>query len=319
MLLSFYKIVSRLPIISVGIIASQLAAKGYADQPKNYRKKQQRKSFIYAIINAQFAKHWFDIINSPKFKEITNHRKLLYFKPFRVYMSVNWTKKQKAKVILDTFSFILNKKISFIELVTSNKLFEIACLKLNDTTEGKLTLWYDDRYRKEGELIISFDCNELGGMIVTASFSFEEIEKGNWVCRIACIQGHGGNGENASKTVQKLLHGLRPKALIVFVIQEFSKQLGFSGVYGTGDDIQAYRKKHLIHIPWRHAIKFDYNAIWAECGGILESDGWFKLPLTQIPKNMEDISSNKRSQYRKRYMMLDELSLQIADAVKKLV
>ncbi len=318
MLIKIYKKVSQIPVVSVGRSAWRFAYRGYESQPHRYRRKQQWKSFFYAVFNAGFAKKWFEIINAPEYELITAQRKLLYFKPFRVYMSVKWSKAKKTKVILDTYKFIYKHNGAFIGIIESNQVFEIADFKLHDSTQGKLILWYEDRYRKEGELLLSFVCEELGGMIVTASFSFEELSIDNWICRIGCIQGHSSNGENATKMAQKLLHGLRPKALIVFAIQEFSKHLGFSGVYGAGDDIQAYRQKHLIHLPGRHDINFNYNAIWTECGGELAMDGWYKLPLSQVPKNMEDISSNKRSQYRKRYTLLDELSLKITDAVKRL-
>jgi uncharacterized protein len=313
------KIIVHIPLLSVAVKGWQLATLAFDDGHIGYRRKQQWKSFFGALVNPIFASKWFKILKSPDFLVVATHRQRLYFKPFRVYMSIRWTKKHKVKVILDTYRFIMSKGETFKQVITQNTGIEIARFRLNDTIEGCLTLGYDDRYRKEGELVFTFECDQLGGMIVAAAFSFEEIELGRWVCWISCIQGHQINAENSSKAVQKLLHGLRPKSLIIFAIQEFSRQLGFTAVYGAGDAIQAYRRKHAIHLPWRHAIQFDYDAIWIESGGRPDKDGWYLLPLTPVRKSIQEIKTNKRSLYFRRYSLLDDLSSKIADAVKKII
>ncbi|GMT44414.1 MAG: hypothetical protein IEMM0006_0246 [bacterium] len=316
----FENIIVHIPFPSVAVNGWQLASRAFAGGRKSYRTKQQWKSFFGALINPQFASRWFKILKSPDLLLIATHRPWLYLKPFRVYMSIRWTKKQKIKVILDTYQFILSKGEAFMQVITRSSGVEITRFKLNDTIKGVLTLGYDYRYRKEGELVLFFECNQLGGRIVAAAFSFEELEPGQWACRIGCVQGHAldPDNENLSKTVQKLIYGLRPKSFIVFVVQEFSRQLGLTAVYGVGDSIQAYRRKHLIHLPKRHAIHFDYNAIWSECGGQPDSDGWYELPLTPVRKNIQEVKTNKRALYRRRYLLLDELSLKIADTVKNL-
>jgi uncharacterized protein len=310
--------IERIPLLSVAYNGWQLASQAFAGERKNYRTKQQWKSFFCALIDPQFASKWFEILKSPYFLMVATHRQRLYFKPFRVYMSIRWTKKQKLKVILDTYRFIRSKGKGFMHVITHSGGMEIARFKLTDTTQGFLTLGYDERYRKEGELVLSFGCDEFTEMIASAAFSFEEMERGHWACRIGCIQGHRRNDENSSKAVQKLMHGLRPKSLIVYTVQEFSRQLGFSTIYGVGDSIQAYRRKHAIHLPWWHAIRFDYNAIWRESGGRPDKKGWYELPLTPVKKNIQEIKTNKRALYSRRYHMLEDLSLQIAETVKSL-
>jgi uncharacterized protein VirK/YbjX len=311
-------IIVRIPFLSVAINGWQLASRVFIGEDKYYRRKQKWKSFFYALINPLFTYKWLEILKSPVFLLVSTYRKRIYFKPFRVYMSIKWTKKQKIKVIFDTYRFIMSKGDEFLQVITNNEGLEIARFKLSETIEGVLNLGYDERYRKEGELVLSFVCNQLGGMIAAAAFSFEEMENGRWVCRIGCIQGHKRNEEYSSKAAQKLLHGLRPKSLIIYAVQEFSRQLGFNAVYGVGDAIQAYRRKHAVYLPWRHAIRFDYDAIWSEAGGRLESEGWYELPLTPVRRNINEIKVNKRALYRRRYFLLDSLSIKIADAVKRL-
>ncbi|HEY4786458.1 MAG TPA: DUF535 family protein [Bacteroidales bacterium] len=308
----------RIPFLSVAMNGWQRASKAFSHERKSYLIWQQWRSFFAALIYYKVALKWFGIIESPGFTQISVYRPKLYFKPFRVYMSIRWNAKQRIKVMLDTYRFILSKGDAFARGILQTGGIVIASIMLGDAMDGVLTLGYDERFRKEGELVLSFDCNQLGGRIVSAAFSFEEIETGCWVCRIGCIQGHMINESNSSKAVQKLMHGLRPKSFIVFAVQELTRQLGFNAIYGAGDGIQAYRRKHFIHLSRRHAIQFNYNSLWAESGGQPYKDGWFELPLTPLRKNMQEIKSNKRSLYLKRFSVLDDLSAQIADSCNKI-
>jgi len=312
-------ILLQVPLLSVGIEGWLFASRAFADQSKDYLAWQQWRSFLAALVNPHFAYRWFNVLKSPRFIVVATHRQRLYFKPFRVYMSAKWTIKQKVKVIHDTYRFILGRGESFMQVITSSNGIQMANFKLSDASEGKLVLGYDDRYRKEGELVISFVCNELGGVLAAAAFSFEEVNTRQWVCRIGCVQGNKTDFESSSKTAQKLMHGLRPKSLVIFAVQEFARQLEFSELYGAGDSIQAYRRKHVVHLPWIHDIQCDYNAMWDEAGGLPDREGWYDLPLIPVRKDMQEIKSNKRSLYHKRYSLLDELSLKIAETAKTIV
>jgi len=311
--------IMNIPFLSVGAKGWQLATEAFAADTKSYRRKQEWKSLFATVTNPRFAAKWFEILKSSDFIFITSLRKRLYLKPFRVYMSTKWNKKQRVKVISDTYRFITRKGAAFSQVINPANNLEIARISLNDTIEGTLNLGYDERYRKEGELVLSFESDQLGGKIVAAAFSFEETTPGNFVCRIGCVQGHGIDIQNTSKIVQKLLNGLRPKALIVNAVQELARELGCTAVYGSGDAIQAYRQRHFIHLPWHHTIEFNYDDIWSESGGKPGIDGWFELPLTPARKTQEELKSHKRALYRRRYAQLDHLSQGIADTLKSVI
>lgn len=312
----FRNSLASVPFISGILNGQSYACNAFSDEKKSFRRKQQLKSIFGAILNPFFTLRWYEILKSPGFNFITEYRKRIYIKPYRVYMSTKWKKEQKIKVICDTYKFISKTKM-FEQLITCKEGLEIAAFKLNGEIEASVTLGYDERFRKEGELVLSFDCNHFGGRIVAASFSFEEEKNENWVCRIGCIQGKKQDFENSSKKVQKLLNGLRPKSLIVFMMLSLCKELGCTSIYGVGDSIQAYRQKHAIHLHWIHKINFDYDAIWNESGGKLNTEGWYELPLSPTLKSIEDIKSHKRAVYRRRYAQMDEISLKIKIFVKE--
>lgn len=304
-------------MFSTAIQAWKFASKAYAKDGKKYCRNRQYKSLAYTLIYPVFAAKWFKALYSPEFKIIAEQKPRLYYKPFRVYMSTKWDIERKAKVILDTYQFIRNNGEGFMQLITSEKPVPLVIFKLKDGSDAMVTLGYDERYRKEGELIFFLHSEKLGGFITGAAFSFENISKEGWGCRIGSIQGPKDGKENIIKEAQNLMNGLRPKSLMVFTIQEFARDLGVQTVYGAGQAIQAFRRKHAIHIQCLHKIYFDYNKLWTESGGIMQKDGWFLLPPAFPRKDMETIKACKRASYRRRYAMMDEISLEIFKSVQQ--
>lgn len=286
----------------------------YADKSRRYRRKQQWKIFYHILISPFFACKWFELLKKKELGLIFKYRKTLYIKPFRVYMSIRWNKAHKVKVIEDTYRFILQRQEVFMPFITGSSV-PLARLQFSNGYEGFISITYTYRYRKEGELVVMFECEELGGIVEAAAFSFEEIDDGQWICRIGCVQGKHNEDPSSypAKMAQKLMYGLRPKALVVFAVQELVRKLGIVGLYGAGDSIQAYRRKHAIHIPWLHSIHFKYNSFWPEIDGCLSSRGWYELPLTMRRKDLSELKTSKRALHRRRYAMLDDLSEQIGD------
>lgn len=302
-------------LISALVQGWALAKEGYKEYGKNYRKKQQWKIAFHALLSPLFAVKWFETLKSVEFDSVSGPRSRLYIKPFRTYISIKWNKQRKLKVIFDTYRFMKLKGDVFAQLLNKNESSTLAKIDLNDTCSASLVLGYDDQFRKEGEAILSLECEEFGGRVVTVAFSFEEVEKDKWVCLVGCVQGHPLNEVGATKKIQKLMHGIRPNSFIMNSLQEFCRNLGCEAIYCVGDSIQSYRKKHAIHLPWRHKIDFDYDEFWLEVGAKEADNHWFDLPLIATRREMSELKTKKRSMYRKRYVMLDELSEKIAQTV----
>lgn len=309
------KITREFFLVSALLQGWNLAKEGYKNHGKNYRKKQQWKIAFHSMLSPAFAVTWFETLKSSAFDAVSGPRSRLYIKPFRTYISIKWNKQRKLKVIFDTYRFMKLKGDMFSKLLNENASSTLTQIVLNEECSGSLVLGYDDQFRKEGEVLLSFECEEFGGRVVSVAFSFEEIETNKWVCLVGCVQGHPLNEVGATKKVQKLMHGIRPNSFIMNSLQELCRNLGCHAIYCVGDSIQSYRKKHAIHLPWRHGIDFDYDEFWQEVGAKECGKGWFDLPLIATRREMSELKTKKRSMYRKRYLMLDELSVNISAAI----
>ncbi len=284
----------------------KLASDAYPNAKKTYILKQQFKIILLVLIHPQFAKQWFTTIKSPKLSPIYPYRPRLYIKPLRAYMSTQWTTYRKSKVILDTYDLLTNHPNKIFEkILTNDSNISLAKFSLKNGSFATASAGYDTRFRKEGEIVIALECEELGGLISSVAFSFEEINNGCFVCRIGCVQGNKSEKLNLSKEMQKLLYGQRPASLMLFLVQEFIKYLNIEALYGASDSIQANLQKHAIHINKFHNITFNYDKLWQESQGTLQEDGWFELPITLRKRAIDEIKSKKRLMYRKRYALQD--------------
>jgi uncharacterized protein len=285
-------------------LLAQLAFK--QEHPK-YIQKQVNKSIWHTVFNYRIAQKWYDSIGQQPLEMVTVYRPRLYIKPFRVYMSSKWTIQRRMKTIMDTYLFLHNNKL---QRFYTNQYNVLASFDLKDNTKGYVVVSYDEKFRKEGELVLEFHHQLLGRKITAASFSFEQLDS-NWVCRIGCVQGEKNIDDKAIKNLQTGMHGLRPKVLVIFAIQQLCNAVNIAQIFGASNAIQAFNKQHAIHLPWLHKIGFNYNKFWEEEGGKLHQEGWYQLPIIPSRKPIEDVKSHKRAYYKRRYELEESIRQQI--------
>ena len=301
-------------MIKISIKAWNYAKVAFSDEAYQYMRKQQYKSFALTLLNYIPSREWFKILENERYKEILLHRPRLYLKPFKTYLSTQYCITKKIKIICDTYNFIYKNNI---EKILYKESSTICDLSLKNNFPRQLTIGYDDRYRKEGELAISLKIDHLHGIIASIAFSLELNEGNEWMCRIGCLQGRPArDGTYVTKEAQKLMNGIRPKAFLIEILQEFCKILEIKHIHAIGGKCQAQNRKHFIHIPSLHSIHFSYDNFWKEIGGENVEKNWYSLPLETHKRDINEIKSEKRSYYKKRYELLDRVKLDLFNYLK---
>lgn len=286
------------------------AGRAYNAENCTNRFASQLKYAGLAAVHPGLYSQWFDAVSEPAFMSQVAVSPRLPLKPLRVYLSSSWSAKKRVKVILDSRRFVLSQRL-LCAAASSPADVRLAQLSLPHVGALDIVLHSNERFRKEGELAISLSCETLGGELAQASFAFEERARGIWLLRIGCVQGNRAGGCELTKIPAKELHGLRPKALLLFCLRELAAALELEEVFGAGDKIQAHCRKHAIHLPWVHRLSFDYDSFWLESGGKPQPDCWFSLGLETPRKAKTEIKPNKRPQYARRYALMDDLSRQV--------
>ncbi len=262
------------------------------------------------------ALRWFSRLQSEEMQAFAKANPILSFKPMRAYLSSRWGLVRRTKVMMDTYAFIQWKGGAAKEALLQREGdgVVLASTTLGDLGPAEICLGFDNRFRKEGEFAITLRCPEQGGRISSISFALE-WQHDRLTFYAGCVQGRSENEDGFMKALQKAMHGLRPKAMVVFAAQEAARALGVREMFGAGNEIQVHRRKHLIHLPWIHELTFDYDAFWSELGGHRALDGWFYLPRKAKRRSREEIKPNKRGMYAKRYALMDDLAAQIRKAM----
>lgn len=138
--------------------------------------------------------------------------------------------------------------------------------------------------------------------------TFGKLEK---ALLIAVIQGPNFEGsKEIVKTLTKQCHGLRPAYLMVEAMKALTLTLGYKTLLGIP---QKYQNKSRLIQSKRYVV--DYDAIFQESAGKLGK--YWTLPLNFETKSLEEIPSKKRSMYRKRYAMLDNLLASMKSVLHK--
>jgi len=271
-------------------------------------KNSLRWAFL-ASFRSDFSTELFAWAEQPEIQPFVKVNPIVALRPLRPYVSIGWDRDRRFKVISDTYSFILLHSGAMRQALLSPEGTILARLELARLGRIEIRLGKDIAFRKEGELVLSVQSQDLDGWRMSMAFSLEAIANSQWICYIGCVQGRGGI--DAMRETTRAMHGLRPRSLMVFVAQEVARTLGVKEILGVSNAIQTFHRKHLIHLPFRHTISFDYDVFWLECGAVLDAEGWFHLPVQTARRTREEIKPNKRSLYVKRYAMLDDLSTQI--------
>lgn len=255
-------------------------------------------------------------------KNILSRQIGLYELMTRIFFYKDSTVNERLQAIIDHFDYIeqvfTDETIQSMYAIDSdNFLDDVSRLKRgiviweSEDLDMKARLYYGAGQRKEGLLTLLLTLGQQG--VYHANFRFGKgfnNEKAMW---IGTIQGYKDGLENA-KSITKKMFGYRPKNFIVFLLRMLAKQCGVETIYAVSDD-GFYANTHLIR---GHRAKVaELNSLWQESGGTVCYDvRFYMLPLEELRKPIEEIKSQKRSQYKKRYALLDAYESEIIQKIK---
>jgi len=148
---------------------------------------------------------------------------------------------------------------------------------------------------------------ESGATLFSLTFSIVSCEAGRCEILIGGLQGNRqANDKDLIISLTRQWHGLRPRALLVFALHQLAAGWNVTRVRAVSDATHVYRR-------WKNGkpLAFCHDDWWREAGGHLAEDGLFDLPERFVPRDLATIKANKRSMYRHRYEMLEDVGGQI--------
>lgn len=198
---------------------------------------------------------------------------------------------------------------SIQETISSGKSWPLLDLNL-DSSERLGVVLRQANYEKEGELAVSLLSLTTQEMMCTATFTLVECTPTVREIVIGGLQGHDFEDDKARIVgITRGLKGLRPKALLLFALRQIALEWSCTSLLAVGNTLHIYTSARK-----RKDLAADYDAFWLESGGTLNAEGFFNLPITPPVRDIAELKANKRSTYRQRYALLDDLACRIRSA-----
>ncbi|MBF7994847.1 VirK/YbjX family protein [Rahnella laticis] len=152
-------------------------------------------------------------------------------------------------------------------------------------------------------------------LLAALTFSVVQRPEGPTIV-VGGFQGaHRSTPHEVIKQATKSCYGLFPKRLLLESLQRIAEMTGVKRILAVSDTGHVFRSLRYRHRK-KNVFVASYNEFWDSISATVYSSALYDVPLELPRKTMEEIPSKKRSEYRKRYTLLDELSESTASLLK---
>lgn len=274
----------------------------------NFRVKFALRSLVFPVATFNYLHQ---LAQLPALSQLLSVQGLLPAKLHRPYLRAGFSVAQRARAIIDHYTLIDNLDSAALRQLLQSPGDNLLANLSGKNGETFMMHCCPGRFDREGE--ITLELHYETQLIASLSFSIIQEQQ----LRTLLIGGLQGPRKHISNDVirdaTKAAHGVFPKRLLmeaVFILAELCDVRAISAV---GDSTHVFRS-----LRYRHSKgdKFfaSYSEFWLSLGGEARNDGLFTLPLRMERKDLEEIASKKRAEYRRRYALLDSLNEQVYQA-----
>jgi len=248
------------------------------------------------------------IVHEPVMREILTIQHTLPSKIHRPYLYGGMPVAARVEAIISHYRFAQHLPHPLLrQALLSQQGSELLSFEGKCGERFSITMACTGRCEREGEVNLFFSQDGIKLAVVTFTVCEQQGKK---VVIIGGIQGaHRDTPHELIRSATKANYGLFPKRLLLETLALFCRATGIV-------QIQAVSDKGHIFRSWRYRLKkkslfhASYDEFWQTLNAVPMSSPLYCLPTTFARKPLEEIASKKRSEYRKRYELLDALAEQ---------
>lgn len=252
-----------------------------------YLSRDVRAKFLLKVANSHFGRTLFE--SSP-----TN-----FYVPLRSYLDNRFTVRERFDACIKDVEAAKSK---FGELHSAHLLLggSITLMRIENFS---VDLQMNRVSRHEGFWALSVK-DESDKPISNLSFGFLDAS----TILIASVQGIKDSSRNIlelNKKLTKESFGFRPQNLLIATLQSLCQVWNIENLIGIDPKHQVKRRINTE----RQGFKFDYIGFWNELGASKNFSGYWNLSSETPIRALSDIPSHKRSQYKKRNALVEQMNL----------
>lgn len=270
---------------------------------KGGRLRQRAKFFLRSLAQPRLTQAWLARLTQPDLAPLWAAHPRLASKLQRPYVHCEWRPLERIAALLghyDTLPRVFSPDA--LAAIYGDGLRLMRLVHPGSGRQLDVQLAYRDQFEKEGELTLSLDDVATGLTLAGITFCLPR----NGDLRLAIVGGLQASPDPRTRglihDVAKEMHGFRPKALVLWLLQELGAVWGLTQIQAVGD-------AHHIYRHWRKRREFaaSYDEFWTESDGHQLAGGGWELPLRLKQRTREELKPNRRKQHERRYAMLSAL------------
>ena len=229
----------------------------------------------------------------------------------RPYLASCLSQQERFEALAYHYDFLAKHSDSMTKaFYNPNIAFVLADIKVKNDANIKIAIQARNKFAREGEISLYFYDND-GIDLATVTFTIMQYQQKTTLF-IAGLQGTGHREARIRvQQATKQCYGLFPKRVALEAILVIARYFNLEQIVAVGNKTHIYNN-------WRYnsrqeRILSDYDDFWLTIDGKQDSNGLFILPNQIYRKSLDEIASKKRSEYRNRYALLDQLENSITE------
>lgn len=265
--------------------------------------REYLKLALRSRINPRLTSQWIAFWNStPLMIDIALTEPSVLKKLYRPYLSNRLSIYDRLDVLKSHYTLVAQHGLGDIVLRAAKAPVQLCEFSGRSNNLYQIKLVVDNTMEREGEIVLQLF--SAGCVIFSIAFTFFDHSRFPTIA-IGCLQG-GRSAENQEQIrfATRDLFGLRPKTLMVRLVQHIGHKFGYLDLLMVGN------QNRTVQQQLRKGIVFaDYDTTWLELGAQRRADDDFKMKCTAlIEPNFLAVASNKRSEAKKRFTLLNTVA-----------
>lgn len=278
-----------------------------------WREKSYRAKFCLRSLIAprQTLRFFNEMTKNSYFSALLDAQKTLPSKIHRHYLHLGMNASSRVDSIISHYQFINTLPVHILaQALTSTVQMPLIQLEGKSDEVIQISASTARGAEREGEctLWLHMGSTQLAALTFCVAGNHEARE-----IFIGGLQGsHRSVPHDVIKEATKACHGLFPKRILMEVLWLLAEHQGIKNIYGVSDNGHVFRGLRYRLSKGKH-FHASYNEFWSSINGVEYNRHLFKLPLSLPQKDLSEIASKKRSEYRKRFALLDSLSTKFSE------
>jgi uncharacterized protein len=267
--------------------------------------KHQIKLLFMALVHLREIRKWYGIADNPLLTQALKRFPLISGAMYWPYINHTWPIERRLGAIDQHFR-LLGGPAAIIAHATFE---EVELARFEEEYAGlRLVLDKATWFLREGEIVLNLFVDDQRFYSIAFTLG---IDGGQPIALVGALQGSKSEAaQGIYRDITHALHGMRPRDLLMVAFKLLCVELGIRRIWAVTSDKRQHNSPY-FGSSHKEKVLVAYNEVWLEHGGIELGNGFFEIPATVRYKDMSEIPTRKRATYRRRYLMLDKLALEI--------